>query len=166
MRSTARADELREPLRQALDALEQAVSPSRSFDPAQASLTWRVAASGYGVSTILLPALAGLRSAAPGTRLAILELAPLALARQAEQGDIDLAFHISAEAPPGLRRRPVFTERHVLAGRAGHPRLKRRPTLAQFCELDHVTVSPTMFRPDAVEAAIVLVLMGYLTTPR
>lgn len=37
MRPTARADELREPLRQALDALIQAVSPSRPFDPAQAS---------------------------------------------------------------------------------------------------------------------------------
>ena len=29
----------------------------------------------------------------------------------------------------------------MLAGRAGHPRLKRRPTLAQFCALEHVVVS-------------------------
>ncbi len=142
MRPTARADELREPLRQALEALEQAVAPSGPFSPAQASQTWRVAASDYGESTILLPALAGLRTAAPGTRLAILGLAPSMLARQAERGDIDLALHISEEAPPDLRRRSVFTERYVLAGRAGHPRLKRRPTLAQFCKLDHVIVSP------------------------
>lgn len=142
MRPTARADELREPLRQALEALGQAVAPSSPFDLAQASQTWRVAASDYSESTILLPALAGLRSAAPGTRLAIFGLPPLMLARRAEQGDIDLAFHISAEAPQGLRRRSMFTERYVLAGRAGHPRLKRRPTLAQFCKLDHVIVSP------------------------
>lgn len=142
MRPTARADELREPLRDALQALEQAVAPSSPFDPAQARHIWRVMASDYGESTILLPALAGLRSAAPGTRLAILGLTPPTLARQAEQGDIDLAFHISAEAPPNLRRRSMFTERYVLAGRAGHPRLKRRPTLAQFCKLDHVIVSP------------------------
>ncbi len=142
MRPTARADALREPLRQALESLEQAVAPSRPFNPAAARLTWRVAAADYGASTILLPALAGLRVAAPGTRLAILGLNPPALARQAEQGDIDLAFHITEEAPPGLRRRAIFTERYVLAGRAGHPRLKRRPTLAQFCKLDHVIVSP------------------------
>ena len=36
----------------------------------------------------------------------------------------------------------LFAERYVLVGRAGHPRLKRRPTLAQFCKLEHVIVSP------------------------
>lgn len=142
MRPTARADELREPLYRALESLAQAVAPSRSFDPAHARQTWRIAVSDYGACTIVLPALAGLRSSAPGARLATLGLNPHALARQAEQGDIDLAFHINGEAPEGLRRRAVFTERYVLAGRAEHPRLKRRPTLAQFCKLDHVIVSP------------------------
>lgn len=142
MRPTARADELREPLRQALAFLAQAVAPSDPFDPAQASHTWRVAAFDYSGFTILLPALAGLRKAAPASRLAVVQTAPSQVARKAEQGDIDLAFLTAAEAPPGLRRRPMFTERYVLAGRAGHPRLKRRPTLAQFCKLDHAIVSP------------------------
>ncbi|MCD7097561.1 LysR family transcriptional regulator [Stenotrophomonas sp. MMGLT7] len=142
MRPTARADELREPLRQALATLEQAVAPSNPFDPAQASQTWRIAASDYSEFTILLPALSSLRKAAPATRLAIVQCAPSQVAKKAEQGDIDLAFLIGAEAPPDLRRRLMFTERYVLAGRAGHPRLKRRPTLAQFCKLDHVIVSP------------------------
>jgi DNA-binding transcriptional LysR family regulator len=142
MRPTARADALREPLRQALDALEHAVAPARPFDPAGASRTWRIAASDYSESAILLPVLAGLRTDAPGLRLAILEVAPSRIARQAERGEIDLAFHTSEDAPPGLRHRVLFTERYVLVGRAGHPRLKRRPTLAQFCALEHVIVSP------------------------
>lgn len=142
MRPTARAEELREPLRQALDALEHAVSPANPFNPAEASHTWRVAATDYAESTILLPLLPGLRTAAPGTRLAIVEAVPPRIAKQAEQGDIDLAFHTSEGAPPGLRGRVLFKERYVLAGRANHPRLKRRPTLAQFCKLEHVIVSP------------------------
>jgi DNA-binding transcriptional LysR family regulator len=142
MRPTARGEELRAPLREALEALGRAVSPASPFDPAQARQTWRVAASDYGESTILLPALASLRTAAPDTRLAVLELAPARIAQQSEQGQIDLAFHTSDGAPEGLRRRPLFEERYVLAGRAGHPRLKRRPTLAQFCALEHVVVSP------------------------
>ncbi|WP_059413964.1 LysR family transcriptional regulator [Cupriavidus basilensis] len=142
MRPTARAEALREPLREALAALESAVAPASPFDPATASQTWRVAASDYGESTVLLPALNGLRAAAPGVRLAVLELMPPRIAKQAEQGEIDLAFHVGDEASPGLRHRTLFTERYVLAGRAGHPRLKRRPTLAQFCALDHVIVSP------------------------
>ncbi|MGE8481315.1 MAG: LysR family transcriptional regulator [Pseudomonas sp.] len=142
MRPTARADELREPLRQALEALERAVSPASPFNPAEAQQTWNVMASDYGESTIILPALAGLRSAAPGTRLAVFDLMPSQLAKQAEQGAIDLAFHTTEDAPPGLRRRALFTERYVLVGRTGHPLLRKRPTLTQFCELDQVIVSP------------------------
>ncbi|GEM_PF-3174226 len=142
MRPTARADALREPLRLALESLAHAVSPARAFDPATARHTWRAAASDYAESTILLPALEALRRAAPHARLAIVELAPARLARQAEEGIVDLAFHIRQSAPPGLRQKLLFEERYVLAGRAGHPRLKRRPTRAQFCKLDHVVVSP------------------------
>ncbi|BDU22539.1 LysR family transcriptional regulator [Dyella sp. GSA-30] len=142
MRPTARADALREPLRLALEALELAVAPSGPFDPSGSDRTWRVAASDYSEATIVLPVLAGLRAAAPGTSLAVLALTPSRIARQAEQGDIDLAFHTRDDAPPGLRQRVLFAERYVLVGRAGHPRLKRRPTLRQFCELEHVIVSP------------------------
>lgn len=142
MRPTARADELREPLRRALEALELAVSPASPFDPGAAANTWSVSASDYGESTVILPALAGLRTAAPGTRLAVLELEPGRLVRQAEQGRIDLALHTSEDSPPGLRRRVLFSERYVLVGRAGHPRLQRRPSLAQFGKLEHVVVSP------------------------
>lgn len=142
MRPTARADELREPLRRALEALELAVSPASPFDPGAAANTWSVSASDYGESTVILPALAGLRATAPGTRLAVLELEPGRLVRQAEQGRIDLALHTSEDSPPGLRRRVLFSERYVLVGRAGHPRLQRRPSLAQFGKLEHVVVSP------------------------
>lgn len=142
MRPTARAEELREPLRQALEALERAVAPASPFDPAQARDTWRVAATDYGESAILLPALSGLRAAAPGTRIAVVEMMPSRIAKQAELGDIDLAFHTAEGSPLNLRRRTLFAERYVLAGRAGHPRLKRRPTLKQFCTLDQVIVSP------------------------
>lgn len=142
MRPTARADELREPLRRALAALEQAVAPSAPFDPATASHTWRVSASDYSESTILLPALAGLRRQAPACRLAVVGFAPQRIARQAEQGEIDLAFHNSDEAPANLRHRSMFVERYVLVGRAGHPDLQQPPTLEQFCALDHVIASP------------------------
>ncbi|HEY9133044.1 MAG TPA: LysR family transcriptional regulator [Dyella sp.] len=142
MRPTARADALREPLHEALEALERAVTPSGPFDPSASDRAWRVAASDYSEATVVLPVLAGLRAAAPRTRLAVLAAMPSRIVRQAEQGDIDLAFHTRDDAPPSLRQRVLFAERYVLAGRVGHPRLKRRPTLKQFCELEHVIVSP------------------------
>lgn len=142
MRTTARADALREPLRDALAALAAAVAAPGAFDPARTDATWRLAASDYAESTIVLPALAALRAAAPGSRLAVVELAPARVARQAAQGDVDLAFHTTHGAPPELRRRALFTERYVLAGRADHPALRRRPSLARFSALEQAIVSP------------------------
>lgn len=142
MRPTARAESLREPLREALAALELAVAPEHPFDPAVATNTWRIAATDYSESTVLLPALAAIRQAAPGTRVAVVEMVPSHLVRQAERGEIDLAFHTTDGSPESLHRVPLFTERYVLVGRAGHPKLRRKPTLAQFCALEHVIVSP------------------------
>lgn len=142
MRPTARAEALRAPLRRALETLRLAIAPADAFDPALASHTWRIAATDYTESAILLPVLAALRQEAPHTRLAVLNLAPGALVRQAERGEIDMAFHIADQAPLALHRRSLFMERYVLAGRVDHPRLNRRLTLEAFCELEHVIVSP------------------------
>lgn len=142
MRSTARADALREPLAEALAALRRTVAPVQPFDPGQASITWRVMASDFGETTTVLPMLPTLRRLAPGTRLAVVELMPTRVVEDSERGTIDLAIHIASEAPPALHHRLLFQEHYVLAGRHDHPRLKRRPTLKQFCALDHVIVSP------------------------
>lgn len=37
---------------------------------------------------------------------------------------------------------PIPQGTGITAERVDHPRLKRRPTLAQFCALEHVIVSP------------------------
>ena len=83
MQPTARADELRGPLRDALLALELAVAPVQPFDPTTAAQTWRVAATDYMASAILLPALNALRIASPASRLALFELQPSRLVQQA-----------------------------------------------------------------------------------
>jgi len=142
MRPTARADALRAPLHAALETLRSAVAQPPAFEPARAVQTWRVAASDYAESAVLLPAIAGLRRSAPGTRLAVLQTEPAHIARLAERGEIDLALHTAADAPEGLHRRTLFAERYLLAGRADHPGLRRKPTLAAFCALEQVIVSP------------------------
>ena len=142
MRPTAKADALREPLRLALEALTQAIAPVGPFDPLLAIHTWRIAASDNSASTILLPVLAGLRHAAPHTRLAVIEKAPSRMAKDAEDGHIDLGFHTRDDAPAGLHMQVLFSERYVLAGRIGHPLLQQPPNLEQFCQLEHIIVSP------------------------
>ena len=143
MRATQRGDELREPLRQALAVLSQGIAPASPFEPALAKQTWRIAASDYAELTILQSVLNPLRLSAPDTQLAVFEkAASQRLLRQMEQGSIDLAFHTMNEAPAQLRQRVLFTEHYILACRMGHPVLKKRPTLSQFCQLEHIIVSP------------------------
>lgn len=142
MRPTARAEALREPLRVALMGLESAVLPSSPFEPARADVTWRVAAADYSELVIVAPTVARLRAEAPGTRLAVLQVPPLQVATALDQGHLDLCLHTVHDAPEGLRSRTLFREHYVLVGRAGHPRLRRRPSLAQLCALEHVLVSP------------------------
>lgn len=142
MRPTARADELREPLQYALAAIQKVIAPSSTFNPALAKQHWNIAAFDYGAMTILEPALAMLRIAAPATRIAVVHTLPSQVARKAEQGEIDLAFMTGDEAPVNLHRRTLFTERYVLAGRAGHPHLHSPLSLEEFCQLEHAIVSP------------------------
>jgi len=142
MLPTARAEALREPLRLALEAVERAVAPPDAFNPAIADVTWRLAATDYMSSALILPALNLVRAAAPLSRMAIFALNPPQVAQQLEKGELDLVFHTGDNAPPTLHQRKLFSERYVLAGRRDHPQLQRPPTLDEFCELEFVMVSP------------------------
>ncbi|HEX7895780.1 MAG TPA: LysR family transcriptional regulator [Terriglobales bacterium] len=142
MLPTARAEELREPLKSALEGLRRAILPAEPFDPAKASQTWRIAAADYGELAILMPSLGRIRALAPRARLAVFHVTLSHIAKQAEKGEIDLAFQTMDAVASGLRSQELFDEHYVLVGRKQHPRLKRRPTLAQFCSFDHVVVSP------------------------
>lgn len=142
MSPTERARTLRGPLREALAALEGALSPATAFDPALSQQTWRVAASDYSATALVWPALALLRRLAPHTRLALVNKQPATLASDLEDGRVDLALHTRDEAPSKLRQRSLIHERYVLAGRRGHPALTRKLSLKAFCTLEHAVMSP------------------------
>lgn len=139
MRPTARAENLRIPLKKALESIEYAITPPYPFDPATATKTWYIAAADYGEVAILMPLLSKLRLVAPYTKLAILQMVPADLSRQSEH--IDLTLHIQTEAPPKMKHKRLFKEHYVLAGRLDHPLLKKKPTIMQFCNMEHVIVS-------------------------
>ncbi|WP_058970992.1 LysR family transcriptional regulator [Type-D symbiont of Plautia stali] len=142
MLPTARAEALRDPLRLALEALTRAVAPPDVFNPAHADQTWRIAATDYMSSALVLPALNLIRDAAPRSRMAVFTLNPPQVAQQLEKGELDLVFHTGDNAPPTLHQRKLFSERYVLAGQRDHPQLQQPPTLDQFCQLEFVLISP------------------------
>jgi DNA-binding transcriptional LysR family regulator len=139
---TARALELEAPLRAALDEVRGVVSSGRSFDPARAELTVKIAASDYVQLAVLGPFAVALRSRAPGVRVAAMPLDVRALAKQAEVGDVDLAIMMPSTAPPTLRHRHLLDETYVCVLRRRHPQVSGRLTLQSFLALEHVIVSP------------------------
>jgi DNA-binding transcriptional LysR family regulator len=143
MRPTTRGLELLAPLREALGGVERMLSAQTPFDPDSTELIWRVVASDYAQHAILMPLLAHLRRRAPRVRVAVYAPVPAAIARMAERGDIDVAFVTTDIAPESLRRTILFAEHYQFVARQRHPLLGKGPiTLAQFCALDHLVVSP------------------------
>ena len=143
MRPTTRGLELLAPLREALSGVERMLSAQTPFDPARTEMTWRVVASDYSQHAILLPLLTRLRRDAPGVRVAVYTPVPAEIARMAERGDIDIAILTAEIVPESLRSTILFAERYQFIARQRHPLLGEGPiTLAQYCALDHMVVSP------------------------
>jgi DNA-binding transcriptional LysR family regulator len=141
MTPTAKALELLDPLRQALDQVRAAVARHRNFDPAKARLTVAIACTDYLQAAVVKPLVLKLRTRAPGVRVALRNLDMPQLNAQMARGDVDLALMTPQAAPPGLRTRHLFDERYVLIGRRNHPRLREGITVKEFAQLEHVIVS-------------------------
>jgi DNA-binding transcriptional LysR family regulator len=141
MTPTAKAMELLDPLRQALDQVRATVASHRNFDPAKARLTFAIACTDYLQAAVVKPLVAELRTRAPGVRVALRNLDLPQLETQMARGDVDLALMTPQAAPPGLRTRHLFDERYVLIGRRKHPRLGDGITIAEFAKLEQVIVS-------------------------
>jgi DNA-binding transcriptional LysR family regulator len=140
MTPTAKAMELLDPLRRALDQVRATVATHRNFDPAKAELTFAIACTDY-LQAAVRPLVVELRKRAPGVRVALHNLDVPQLEVQMVRGDVDLALMTPQVAPPSLRTRHLFDERYVLIGRRNHPRLRDGITVAEFAQLEHVIVS-------------------------
>ncbi len=141
MLPTPRALELLGPVRRLLEDVESLVQPRAVFDPTTALHTFTLAASDY-VEFALLPMLVDyLEHKAPGVRLAVRPLDLQTVAKQMEEGEVDLCITGLHNAPPGLRARPLYPERIVSVVRREHPGVGEELSLDQFCSLEHILVS-------------------------
>ncbi|MGX9697293.1 LysR family transcriptional regulator [Janthinobacterium lividum] len=141
MLPTAKALELLDPLRHALDQVRATLTGHRHFDPIKARLTVTIACTDYLQKTVIQPLVVALRKRGPGVRFALRHLDPLQLEAQMANGEVDLALMTPEHAPVSLRSRHLFDEHYVLIGRHRHAGLRRGLSVEQFARLDHVIVS-------------------------
>ncbi|AXT47530.1 MULTISPECIES: LysR family transcriptional regulator [Chromobacterium] len=141
MYPTAKALEMFEPLRKALNEVRATVAGHQDFEPASADLTVAIACTDYLQAALLIPLARELHKSAPGVRVAVRTLDPHRLEAQLEQGDLDLALLTPPAAPSKLNSCRLFDEHYVLIGRRDHPALKEGLSVEEYAALDHVIVS-------------------------
>jgi DNA-binding transcriptional LysR family regulator len=143
MTPTARALRLAAPLKHLLGEIEHLLTSEQEFEPLKVETTMAVAAADYA-ETVIFPALiTRLRTEAPGLRLAIYPIDVAVISQQLEKGEVDSAFLQLSTAPQHLRVQRLFEEHYVCVARRGHPTITRRLSLEEFCQLDHILVSPS-----------------------
>lgn len=140
---TPRAEALKPRVRDAIAAAGQVFRPEGELDPRTMARALTVSMTDYVLLVFGAALDEALREGAPGLDLRVI---PNAVddAERLRAGDTDLAIGIYGELPPELKTRPIITERLVCVVREGHPRIgrRRRLTLEQFVEMEHVQVAP------------------------
>lgn len=121
---TALAEALAPQVAVALETVGTILDTAGTFDPANSSRTFHVAASDYIALVLVRPLMQRLATAASGIRI-VLELPGERTAARLDEGRIDLFVTPEEFASPRHPLEPLFAERHVVVGWSGNPVLER-----------------------------------------
>lgn len=138
---TARALEIKQPLRVLLADLDLLVRESVRFDPATTDRTFHLVATDYVHAVLSTAILQAFAQEAPNARLALLAFDPPDVWPQLEHDEADLTLATGMNLPEA-RRRPGLVEVFKVIQRKGHPRGAAPFTLDTFCAAEHILVSP------------------------
>ena len=122
---TPKAQRLAEPVRRALAAIEQALSESAGFDPAQSRRTFHLHMSDSGEMRFLPALMAAVREQAPHVRLETRRLPREQITEALDSGRIDFAFGFLPTVKD-TRRVELIHDHYVVLLREDHPFAKRR----------------------------------------
>lgn len=144
MQPTDAALHMMEPAGAILRAAEGLFSQARSFDPAQASRTFRIAASDY-LDPLFLPQLvAYLKANAPGCPVEVVALShdvhyqlPLA------QGEVDVVIGNWPAPSVELHQSPLLDDEAVCLVSSRHPAARRGWDVDAWLEAEHIAPMPT-----------------------
>ena len=140
MLPTPRAEALAPALEKLLSDAKNLVA-AENFSPTSAQMDFRVAASDYMQSTILVPFLTQMRKQAPHARLATYSPDVPNLERKLARGELDLVIIAPSFVDPTLRTEHLYREEYVCAVRENHPLSGKQLTLDKFVNYDHIMVS-------------------------
>lgn len=138
---TVRALSLVEPVRQALEIVEQALTDRPSFDAAVDSCHVRISCSDYSVLLLIGPLMHHLAAHAPGVSIEVLPRSdnPIQDLRNHATDLIIEPVEIMTNVPAPSR--PLFVDRWLVCVSADNPRVGDTITLHNFLNLGHIVYS-------------------------
>lgn len=123
----------------AIAQLRSLISASAAFDPRTSNRRFKIEASDYITTVLLVPLLSVLTREAPGVRLD-LSLPTGGSSERLSNGELDLLLTPVDFMPPDHPKELLFEERHVVVGWSGNPLMQRPMTEAGFFASGHVAV--------------------------
>jgi DNA-binding transcriptional LysR family regulator len=142
MQPTPYAEQLAEPVADALGLIHGALRQRRQFAPRSDTRQFTLGMTDIGEIYFLPRLMQALAQQAPGVSISTVRNTAVDLKVAMEGGHIHLALGLLPQLKGGFFQRRLFTQRYVCLFRRGHAldRPKRAPTLAEFSAAEHVIV--------------------------
>lgn len=140
MQPTSAALELREPIRRAMEAIQQALHHGDSFDPARSTRTFRIAMSDIGEMVFLPPLCDRLAMEAPHIRLEVSQMPQEQIAEALRSGRLDLAIGNLPALKAETRYEPLFHEAYVCMTCRREGDARTALTVEEYLAMPHVHV--------------------------
>ena len=141
MRPTPFAQQLAQPVREALRLIQGALLQHAGFEPGSSGNTFRFWMSDIGEMVFLPGLLERVKRDAPGVKIEVVRIPIKDVQMALEAGGIDLVVGFVPALTTGTRRQPLFREHYVCMLRADHPVIGATISRKQFREAAHVLVS-------------------------
>jgi len=141
MRPTPFAQQLAQPVREALRLIQTALQQHAGFEPRSSGNTFRLFMSDIGEMVFLPGLLERIKHDAPGIRIEVVRIPVKDVHAALEAGEIDLAVGFLPGLTKGMREQALFREHYVCMLRADHPAIGAKISAKQFRQAAHVLVS-------------------------
>lgn len=155
MRPTPFAQQLAQPVREALRLVQTALQQHAGFEPKSSDNTFRFYMSDIGEMVFLPGLLERIKHDAPGVKIEVVQIPIKDIHAALEAGEIDLAVGFLPGLTTGIRQQPLFREHYVCMLRADHPAIGARISRKQFREAAHVLVSSAGTGHQVIEQTFV-----------
>lgn len=151
---TARALQLAEPIRQALDLIQNGLRSRPEFDHGSSRRTFVIAAEDYGEVVILPRLLDWLVRVAPGVSVQVRPEPGSRLQRELEDGSVDMAIDFFRLRSKGFTSQHILEDALVTMARTDHPLAGENINLTDYVELPHVVLKPRTSTVPVVDRAL------------